>query len=218
MGERSWLAGEEMKGTAVEEIFDAVLGFDAEGFLRAAEEQAVDIVCMSALLTTTMPAMAATVRLLAERRPRTRTMVGGAPVTRAFAERIGATATAPTPRGRWRRPAGYGRLVGRICAVTGSKKTAGRKDPAWNSGCVPPRASIPEFLNDGQEDGFMEKAELYEALKNTLVELDEQQVLNLTREALDQGRIPWRSSTGVSCRGSMPSAGFSRRRRFSSRS
>ncbi len=73
------------------EVINLGVDVDAEGFLRAAEEQAADMVCMSALLTTTMPAMAATVRLLAERRPRTRTMVGGAPVTRAFAERIGAT-------------------------------------------------------------------------------------------------------------------------------
>ena len=36
----------------------------------------------------------------------------------------------------------------------------------------------------------MEKAELYDALKNALVELDEQEVLKRTREALDQGEDP----------------------------
>ena len=35
---------------------------DADGFVRAAEEHKADLVCMSALLTTTMPAMAATVK------------------------------------------------------------------------------------------------------------------------------------------------------------
>lgn len=74
------------------EVINLGVDVDAEGFLRAAEEHAADIVCMSALLTTTMPAMAETVMVLRERRPRTRTMVGGAPVSRAFAEQIGATA------------------------------------------------------------------------------------------------------------------------------
>jgi 5-methyltetrahydrofolate--homocysteine methyltransferase len=74
------------------EVINLGVDVDAEGFLRAAEEHGADIVCMSALLTTTMPAMSATVKILRERRPRTRTMVGGAPVTRAFAEQIGATA------------------------------------------------------------------------------------------------------------------------------
>ncbi len=75
-------------------VFNLGVNVDAAGFLRAAEEHTADIVCISALLTTTMPAIAETVRLLAEKRPGTRTMVGGAPVTHAFAERIGATAYA----------------------------------------------------------------------------------------------------------------------------
>jgi 5-methyltetrahydrofolate--homocysteine methyltransferase len=74
------------------EVINLGVDVGSEVFLSAAEEHAADIVCMSALLTTTMPAMAATVRILRERRPRTRIMVGGAPITRGFAEQIGATA------------------------------------------------------------------------------------------------------------------------------
>jgi len=83
------LVGMMLEGAGFE-VINLGVDADAEGFLRAAEEHAADIVCMSALLTTTMPAMSATVKILRERR--IRTMVGGAPVTRAFAEQIGATA------------------------------------------------------------------------------------------------------------------------------
>ena len=85
------LVGMMLEGAGFE-VINLGVDVDAEDFLRAAEEHAADIVCMSALLTTTMPAMAATVRILREKRPRTRIMVGGAPVTRGFAEQIGATA------------------------------------------------------------------------------------------------------------------------------
>jgi 5-methyltetrahydrofolate--homocysteine methyltransferase len=74
------------------EVINLGVDVGAEGFLRSAEKHTADIVCMSALLTTTRPAMAATVRILQERCPRTRTMVGGASVTRGFAEQVGATA------------------------------------------------------------------------------------------------------------------------------
>ncbi|MDZ4164547.1 MAG: corrinoid protein [Smithellaceae bacterium] len=68
------------------------LGVDADEsrFLTAVQEEQADLVCMSALLTTTMPAMEKTVQALKENDPRIRTMVGGAPVTRRFADQIGA--------------------------------------------------------------------------------------------------------------------------------
>ncbi|GAB6061804.1 corrinoid protein [Deferrisoma palaeochoriense] len=68
------------------------LGVDVapERFLEAASEAKADIVCMSALLTTTMPQMEATVQLIRERGLPFKTMVGGAPVTPEFAQRIGA--------------------------------------------------------------------------------------------------------------------------------
>ncbi|MDI6725398.1 MAG: corrinoid protein [Smithellaceae bacterium] len=71
-------------------VVDLGVDVDESGFLRAVEENRADMVCMSALLTTTMPAMEKTVRALKERDHRIRTMVGGAPVTRHFADQIGA--------------------------------------------------------------------------------------------------------------------------------
>lgn len=52
---------------------------------------------MSALLTTTLPNMARVIEALqeADLRPRVRVMVGGAPVSRAFADHIGAEGYAP---------------------------------------------------------------------------------------------------------------------------
>ena len=58
-------------------------------FLPLAEHKA-DIVCMSALLTTTMPAMEAAVAGFEQRGDGIKTMVGGAPVTQTFADKIGA--------------------------------------------------------------------------------------------------------------------------------
>ena len=67
------------------------LGVDVEPgkFVEAARESNADVVCMSALLTTTMPAMEATVKALVEGIS-CKTMVGGAPVTQDFADKIGA--------------------------------------------------------------------------------------------------------------------------------
>ena len=71
------------------------LGVDCppERVVRAAREGA-RLVCLSCMLTTALPAMEETVRALerAGVRGRIRLMVGGASVTQAFAERIGADA------------------------------------------------------------------------------------------------------------------------------
>ena len=55
-------------------------------------ENDVDILCMSSLMTTTMPGMGAVIERLKEEglRDKVKIMVGGAPVSPAFAERIGA--------------------------------------------------------------------------------------------------------------------------------
>jgi 5-methyltetrahydrofolate--homocysteine methyltransferase len=61
-------------------------------FLRVAIEKHADLVALSALLTVTMPAMKTTVEFLrqSEIGGRLKVMVGGAPVTRAYASEIGA--------------------------------------------------------------------------------------------------------------------------------
>jgi len=79
--------------------FDVVdLGKDIspEAFVEAVKEHNPDIVGMSALLTTTMRTMESTIKALEEAglRDKVKIMVGGAPVTKDFAEKIGADAYA----------------------------------------------------------------------------------------------------------------------------
>lgn len=73
------------------------LGVDVppEMFVAAADE--VDVIGLSALLTTTMGHMKDTLDALdaAGKRPRVKVIVGGAPVTEGFARRIGANGYAP---------------------------------------------------------------------------------------------------------------------------
>ncbi len=57
---------------------------------EAAAENQADIIGMSALLTTTMPGMEALIKAIRERGLSYKTMVGGAPVTPAYARKIGA--------------------------------------------------------------------------------------------------------------------------------
>lgn len=73
------------------EIMDLGTNAAPEAFVQAVSDGA-QIVALSALLTTTMPAMKATIDALdaAGLRARARVLVGGAPVTRAFADQIGA--------------------------------------------------------------------------------------------------------------------------------
>jgi 5-methyltetrahydrofolate--homocysteine methyltransferase len=75
------------------------LGTDVkpEEFVAAVREHQPQLLGMSALLTTTMPGMKATIEALEEAglRDAVKIMVGGAPVTAAFAEQIGADAYAP---------------------------------------------------------------------------------------------------------------------------
>jgi 5-methyltetrahydrofolate--homocysteine methyltransferase len=75
------------------------LGTDVEpaDFVKAVQEHKPNLLGMSALLTTTMVQMKATVEALVEAglRDQVKIMVGGAPVTEAFAQDIGADAYAP---------------------------------------------------------------------------------------------------------------------------
>ncbi len=74
------------------EIIDLGNDVPAEEFVDAAEKNGAQVIGMSALLTTTMHVMKETVDLLKQREldGKVKTMVGGAPVTSAFAEEIGA--------------------------------------------------------------------------------------------------------------------------------
>jgi 5-methyltetrahydrofolate--homocysteine methyltransferase len=74
------------------EVIDLGFNVDPEKFIEATTEHKPDVIGMSALLTTTMRAMALTIRAIEEAglRDQVKIMVGGAPVDAAFAERIGA--------------------------------------------------------------------------------------------------------------------------------
>ena len=67
-------------------------GVSAQAFVAAVREHGAQVVGMSALLTTTLPHMAETIAALKDAglRDSVKVMVGGAPVTAAYAEEIGA--------------------------------------------------------------------------------------------------------------------------------
>jgi 5-methyltetrahydrofolate--homocysteine methyltransferase len=63
-------------------------------FVDAAKEHDADLIGLSALLTTTMPAMKETIHLIRESGVKAKVMIGGAPITQEFANQIGADAFA----------------------------------------------------------------------------------------------------------------------------
>jgi 5-methyltetrahydrofolate--homocysteine methyltransferase len=77
------------------------VGVDAgpEKFLEAIARHRPQAVGLSALLTTTMAHMESITAAIKARYPEVKVLVGGAPVTQAFADRIKADAYAPDPQG-----------------------------------------------------------------------------------------------------------------------
>jgi 5-methyltetrahydrofolate--homocysteine methyltransferase len=76
-------------------IVDLGTNVPAEKFVSAAQENGARLVCLSALLTTTMPAMKTAVEAIRAAGLDVRIMVGGAPVTQEFADEIGADGYSP---------------------------------------------------------------------------------------------------------------------------
>jgi corrinoid protein of di/trimethylamine methyltransferase len=74
------------------EVMDLGADVSPEKFIDAIKERGANIVCLSALLTVTMPSMRTTIEALktAGVRDQVKVMVGGAPVTGQFATEIGA--------------------------------------------------------------------------------------------------------------------------------
>jgi len=89
------LVGIMLRGAGYE-VVDLGIDIGPEDFVDAALEHEAPVIGMSALLTTTMPAMGAVVRHVNERNlnGKIQTLVGGAPVTQQFALEIGADAYA----------------------------------------------------------------------------------------------------------------------------
>ena len=83
------------------EVVDLGVDVPAERFVEAVTGKNVSIVALSALLTTTMPAMKTVIDGLvaAGVRDKVKVMVGGAPVTQQYADHIGADGYAPTAAG-----------------------------------------------------------------------------------------------------------------------
>ncbi len=74
------------------EVIDLGADVSPERFVAAVAERQPHVVCMSALLTVTMPAMRTTIDALknAGLRDRVKVLIGGAPVTTEYAQEIGA--------------------------------------------------------------------------------------------------------------------------------
>lgn len=78
-----------LKGAGFE-VVDLGVDVSAQKFVDKVKELKPKIIGMSALLTTTMPSMEKTIQALKAAGVAVKTMIGGAPVTQAYADRIGA--------------------------------------------------------------------------------------------------------------------------------
>ncbi|HOJ33205.1 MAG TPA: corrinoid protein [Candidatus Hydrogenedentes bacterium] len=80
-------------------VVDLGVDVSPEKFVDAVKQNPGASVGLSALLTTTMINMEKTVKLVKEAMPGTKVIVGGAPLTQEFADKIGADAYSPDPQG-----------------------------------------------------------------------------------------------------------------------
>jgi 5-methyltetrahydrofolate--homocysteine methyltransferase len=88
--------GKNLVGSLLEgggfEVIDLGVNVTPEKFIATVNEKNANIVAMSALLTTTMPAMKTTIDALKQAgiREKVKVLIGGAPITQKYAEEIGA--------------------------------------------------------------------------------------------------------------------------------
>lgn len=80
-------------------VIDLGVDVSSEKFLMSITANPQAVVGLSALLTTTMENMKRTVVVLKEKNPETRILIGGAPVTQEYCDKIGADFYAPDPQG-----------------------------------------------------------------------------------------------------------------------
>jgi 5-methyltetrahydrofolate--homocysteine methyltransferase len=78
-------------------VYNLGIDISAEQFLTAVKENSAEVLCLSALLTTTMPMMKKVVDAVKENglRDRVKILVGGAPLNQNYAEQIGADGYGP---------------------------------------------------------------------------------------------------------------------------
>ena len=74
------------------EVYDLGVDVGPDKIINTIKEKHANLVCLSALLTTTMPSMKTAIEALKEAgvRQQVKVLVGGAPVTQQYAEEIGA--------------------------------------------------------------------------------------------------------------------------------
>jgi 5-methyltetrahydrofolate--homocysteine methyltransferase len=78
-----------LKGAGFE-VVDLGVDVSPEKYVEQAKATGSQIIGMSALLTTTMPAMEKGIKALKDAGIKAKVMIGGAPVTQAYADKIGA--------------------------------------------------------------------------------------------------------------------------------
>jgi 5-methyltetrahydrofolate--homocysteine methyltransferase len=85
-----------LEGSAFE-LVDLGVDVSPEKFVDAAKTSGAQLLALSALLTTTMPNMKATIEALKQAglRDQVKVIIGGAPITQAYADSIGADGFAP---------------------------------------------------------------------------------------------------------------------------
>ena len=83
-----------LKGAGFE-VIDLGVDVEPEKFIEQVKAANVQLIGMSALLTTTMPGMEKTIKALKDTGIPVKVMIGGAPVTQDYADRIGADGYAP---------------------------------------------------------------------------------------------------------------------------
>jgi methanogenic corrinoid protein MtbC1 len=81
------------------EVIDLGVDVSTEKFLEEIEKHPDSSIGLSALLTTTMTNMEKTVQEIKEKHPSVQVLVGGAPLTQEYADKIGANGYSPNPQG-----------------------------------------------------------------------------------------------------------------------
>ncbi len=82
-----------LKGAGFE-VVDLGIDIPPEKFVEQAKATGISLIGMSALLTTTMPAMEKSIKALRDAGISAKIVIGGAPVTQGYADKIGADAYA----------------------------------------------------------------------------------------------------------------------------
>jgi 5-methyltetrahydrofolate--homocysteine methyltransferase len=78
-----------LKGAGFE-VVDLGVDVSPEKFVESAKTSGMQVIGLSALLTTTMPAMEKTIKAIKDAGLKVKIMIGGAPVTQTYADKIGA--------------------------------------------------------------------------------------------------------------------------------